>query len=165
MEQPPPARMYADLALTPHPPSPFPSHWQALIEGPLTGVPRQAFAYRRLVLTPFVLKKLPRAAGTSTVKKVFEASGVLDKWEKSAWAQRRKAIAARRATSDFDRFEIMLLKKQRRRLVQVSQQWGGPAWAARRVASRGGRTVGWERGADQCTRSYQVAEAKAKKSA
>jgi hypothetical protein len=50
---------------------------------------------------------------------VFEASDVLAKWEKSAWAQRRAAIAARRSTSDFDRFEIMLLKKQRRRLVQV----------------------------------------------
>ncbi|SCV67519.1 BQ2448_5130 [Microbotryum intermedium] len=94
-------------------------HNRALIEGPLTGVPRQSFPYRRLVLTPFVLKKLPRAAGTATVKKVFEASGVLAKWEQSAWAQKRKAIEARRNTTDFDRFEIMLLKKQRRRLVQV----------------------------------------------
>ncbi|SGY16107.1 BQ5605_C012g06761 [Microbotryum silenes-dioicae] len=93
---------------------------QALIEGPLTGVPRQSFPYRRLVLTPFVLKKLPRAAGTATVKKVFEASGVLAKWEASAWAQKRKAVEARRNTTDFDRFEIMLLKKQRRRLVQVA---------------------------------------------
>ncbi|KDE02445.1 large subunit ribosomal protein L14e [Microbotryum lychnidis-dioicae p1A1 Lamole] len=95
-------------------------HNRALIEGPLTGVPRQSFPYRRLVLTPFVLKKLPRAAGTATVKKVFEASGVLAKWEASAWAQKRKAVEARRNTTDFDRFEIMLLKKQRRRLVQVA---------------------------------------------
>ncbi|SCZ93337.1 BZ3500_MvSof-1268-A1-R1_Chr6-2g08617 [Microbotryum saponariae] len=98
----------------------FPPLPQALIEGPLTGVPRQSFPYRRLVLTPFVLKKLPRAAGTATVKKVFEASGVLAKWEASAWAQKRKAVEARRNTTDFDRFEIMLLKKQRRRLVQVA---------------------------------------------
>lgn len=92
---------------------------QALIEGPLTGVPRQSFTYRRLVLTPFVLSKLPRAAGTTTVAKVFAASDVLAKWEKSAWAIRRKAIEKRRSTSDFERFEIMLLKKQRRRIVQV----------------------------------------------
>ena len=89
---------------------------QALIEGPCTGVPRQSFTYRRLVLTPFVLKKLPRAAGTTTVKKVFEESGVLAKWEKSAWAQRRAAIQKRRSTSDFERFELLLVKKQRRRV-------------------------------------------------
>lgn len=90
-----------------------------MIEGPLTGVPRQSFTFRRLVLTPFVLKKLPRAAGTTVVRKVFEESDVLAKWEKSAWAVRRKAIEMRRATSDFERFELMLLKKQRRRVVQV----------------------------------------------
>ncbi|KAM0787406.1 hypothetical protein ACM66B_003490 [Microbotryomycetes sp. NB124-2] len=92
-------------------------HNRALIEGPTTGVPRQAYAYRRLVLTPFVLKKLPRAAGSSTVKKAFESSDVLAKWEKSAWAQKRKASEARRNLSDFERFQVMLLKKQRRRLV------------------------------------------------
>ncbi|ORY92519.1 ribosomal protein L14-domain-containing protein [Leucosporidium creatinivorum] len=94
-------------------------HNRALIEGPVTGVPRQSFAYRRLTLTPFVLKKLPRAAGTTTVKKVWEASEVSAKWEASSWAKKRAAQQARRNTSDFDRFEIMLLKKQRRRLVNV----------------------------------------------
>ncbi len=65
---------------------------------------------------------------------------MLDKWEKSAWAQRRKAIAARRATSDFDRFEIMLLKKQRRRLVQVSN--AVLVWDRR---GRKGGAGGWRR--------------------
>merc|ERR1712080_590924 len=36
-------------------------HNRALIDGPSTGVPRQPFTYRRLVLTPYVLKKLPRS--------------------------------------------------------------------------------------------------------
>ncbi|GAA5853273.1 hypothetical protein JCM3766R1_003668 [Sporobolomyces carnicolor] len=95
-------------------------HNRALIDGPSTGVPRQSFTYRRLVLTPYVLKKLPRAAGTSTVKKVFDASEVVAKWEKSAWAQKRKATEQRRNLTDFDRFNVMLLKKQRRRLVQAA---------------------------------------------
>ncbi|GAA5880322.1 hypothetical protein JCM16303_003896 [Sporobolomyces ruberrimus] len=95
-------------------------HNRALIDGPSTGVPRQSFTYRRLVLTPYVLKKLPRAAGTSTVKKVFDASEVVAKWDKSAWAQKRKATEQRRNLSDFDRFNVMLLKKQRRRLVQAA---------------------------------------------
>lgn len=54
------------------------------------------------------------------MRKVFEESGVLAKWEKSAWAQRRKAIDARRALSDFGRFEVLIMKKQRRRLVDVA---------------------------------------------
>lgn len=88
---------------------------RALIEGPTTGVPRQSFTFRQLVLTPFVCKKLTRGAGTSSVKKVFEESGVLAKWEKSAWAQRRAAMTKRRETSDFERHGLMILKKQRRR--------------------------------------------------
>ncbi|GAA6014977.1 hypothetical protein JCM11491_002380 [Sporobolomyces phaffii] len=95
-------------------------HNRALIDGPSTGVPRQSFTFRRMVLTPYVLKKLPRAAGTSTVKKVFDASEVVAKWDKSAWAQKRKATEQRRNLSDFDRFNVMLLKKQRRRLVQAA---------------------------------------------
>ncbi|TNY23533.1 ribosomal protein [Rhodotorula diobovata] len=95
-------------------------HNRALIEGPSTGVTRQPFAYRRLVLTPYVLKKLPRAAGTTVVKKVWDASEVEAKWAKSAWAQKRAAQEKRRNTSDFERFEVMLLKKQRRRLVQAA---------------------------------------------
>lgn len=92
---------------------------QALIEGPSTGVPRQPFAYRRLTLTPYVIK-FPRGAGTTKVKKVFDESGVLAKWEKSAWAQKRKASETRRNLTDFERFQVMLLKKQRRRIVDVS---------------------------------------------
>ncbi|GAA6039492.1 hypothetical protein JCM8097_009579 [Rhodosporidiobolus ruineniae] len=95
-------------------------HNRALIDGPSTGVPRQAFTYRRLVLTPFVLKKLPRAAGSTTVKKVWEASGVDAKWSQSAWAKKRAASETRKNLSDFGRFEVSLLKKQRRRLVQAA---------------------------------------------
>merc|ERR1712225_4831 len=95
-------------------------HNRALIDGPSTGVPRQPFTYRRLVLTPYVLKKLPRSAGSATVKKVWDASEVEAKWAKSAWCQKRQAQEKRRNTTDFERFEVMLLKKQRRRLVQAA---------------------------------------------
>lgn len=90
---------------------------QAIIDGPSTGVPRQVVRYRYTTLTPFVVEKLPRGAGTSTVKKFFDKSGVTEKWAKSTWAKRRQAQKAKREASDFDRFNIMLLKKQRRFLV------------------------------------------------
>ncbi|QRV96214.1 ribosomal protein L14 [Ceratobasidium sp. AG-Ba] len=89
-------------------------HNRAIIDGPLTGVPRQPYPYRHLVLTPLTVKGLPRAAGTGVVKKYFEKTDVLAKWEKSAWAQRRASITKRRTLSDFDRFSVMVYKKQRR---------------------------------------------------
>jgi large subunit ribosomal protein L14e len=106
----------------------FTDHWppltarpvypQAIIDGPSTGVPRQVIRYRYTTLTPYVVPGLPRSAGTSTVKKFFDKSDVLEKWSKSAWAKTRQAHKAKKETSDFDRFNIMLLKKQRRSLVQ-----------------------------------------------
>lgn len=70
-----------------------------------------------MVLTPFVVKDLPRAAGTPVVKKYFEKSDITSKWAQSAWAKKRAARKARQQANDFQRFELLLLKKQRRRLL------------------------------------------------
>lgn len=72
-----------------------------------------------MVLTPYVLKKLPRAARSAKVKQVWDASEVEAKWAASGWCQKRQASEKRRNLTDFQRFEVMLLKKQRRRLVQA----------------------------------------------
>jgi large subunit ribosomal protein L14e len=93
---------------------------QAVIEGPSTGVPRQSFPFRHLTLTTLVVPKLPRAAGSTAIKAALEKAGTLAKWEKSAWAQKRAAVSARRGLSDFDRFKVMLAKKQRRDAVNKS---------------------------------------------
>lgn len=93
---------------------------QAIIDGPTTGVARQAFPYRHLTLTPFALSKLPRAAGTGVVKKYIEKEDVIAKWEKSSWAQRRAAVEKRRSLNDFERFGVMLAKKSRRDTVRKS---------------------------------------------
>lgn len=87
---------------------------QAIIDGPSTGVPRQVIRYRYTTLTPYVVPGLPRAAGTPTVKKYFDKSDVAEKWAKSSWYKKREAQKAKRESSDFDRFNLMLLKKQRR---------------------------------------------------
>ncbi|ORY99833.1 putative RPL14B-ribosomal protein [Absidia repens] len=89
-------------------------HNRALIDGPTTGVARQAFPYRRLTLTPLVVKDLPRGAGQKTVKKYLETSNVLAAWEKSAWAQKIQTRQTRAGLSDFDRFKVQKFKSQRR---------------------------------------------------
>ena len=69
-------------------------------------------------LTPFVLASLPRGAGTGVIRKQLEKEGTVEKWQKSAWAQKREAIAKRRSLNDFERFCVMLAKKSRRDQVR-----------------------------------------------
>ncbi|KAG0750457.1 hypothetical protein G6F57_004439 [Rhizopus arrhizus] len=89
-------------------------HNRALIDGPTTGVARQAFPYRRLVLTPIVLKKLPRSIGQSALKKALEKSDVVAAWNKTAWAKKIEQRKIRTSLSDFDRFKLNKLKNKRR---------------------------------------------------
>ena len=86
---------------------------QAIIDGPTTGVPRQAFPYRHLTLTSLRLTKLPRAAGSGVVKKQIEQEAIVEKWEKTSFAQKRAAVEKRRSLTDFQRFVVMVAKKQR----------------------------------------------------
>ena len=92
--------------------------FQAIIDGPTTSVPRQSFPYRHLTLTPLVVASLPRAAGTGAVKKRIEAEKIVEKWESSSWAKKIAAIDERRKLNDFQRFGVMLAKKQRRDRVR-----------------------------------------------
>lgn len=91
--------------------------FQVLIDGPTTGVPRQGVALAHVVLTPHVVAKLPRAARSSAVAKKWEASEIDAKWAKSAWAQKIAQRQRRAALSDFERFQVLLLKKQQRLAV------------------------------------------------
>ncbi|KIJ96179.1 hypothetical protein K443DRAFT_293814 [Laccaria amethystina LaAM-08-1] len=93
-------------------------HNRAIIDGPTTGVPRQSYPYKHLTLTPLKLSGLPRGAGTKKVRKEIEKEAIVDKWDKSSWAQKRVAVQKRRALTDFGRFSVMLAKKQRRDVVR-----------------------------------------------
>ena len=103
---------------------------QALIDGPNSSVPRQAIAYRHLILTPYTIPALPRAAGTGAIRKAFEKSQVGDKWQASSWAKKLAARDARKKSTDFERFEVGLLKRQRRDLVSVIPSHTRPSFDA-----------------------------------
>ncbi|KAI5967664.1 hypothetical protein CANMA_002844 [Candida margitis] len=85
---------------------------RALIDGPK--VPRQAVSLAKVTLTPIVLPNLPRGARTATVQKKWAASEVDNKWASSAWAKKLANKERRSQLSDFERFQVMVLKKQRR---------------------------------------------------
>ena len=48
-----------------------------------------------------------------TLKKVWEEEGTLAKWESTSWAKKLRARKLRSETTDFDRFQIMLARKER----------------------------------------------------
>lgn len=85
---------------------------QALIDGPTTGVARQALSFDHMILTNLVVKGLPRNAGQSVVKKFLEKEDVMAKWSKTAWAQKLATRQTRSNLSDFDRFKVAKLKNQ-----------------------------------------------------
>ncbi|KAJ3415855.1 60S ribosomal protein L14 [Chytridiales sp. JEL 0842] len=91
-------------------------HSRVLVDGPTTDVPRQVLSFKRLSLTDIVAK-IPRTAGSPAVKKALEKQDILAAWNKTAWAKKLASREARAKMTDFDRFKLMVAKKQRRAIV------------------------------------------------
>ncbi|KAF3768650.1 60S ribosomal protein L14-A-like protein [Cryphonectria parasitica EP155] len=93
-------------------------HKRALVDGPSSEsalqVTRQMVSFSNVVLTDFVVAGLPRGARTPTVKKFWEKAEIDQKWKGSNWAKKRDQQAKRSTLTDFDRFKVLRLKKQRR---------------------------------------------------
>lgn len=91
---------------------------QALVDGPASdaalAVPRQAVSFSHVLLSDLVVANLPRGARTPIVKKFWEKSEIDSKWKASNWAKTKAQQAKRSALTDFDRFKVLRLKKQRR---------------------------------------------------
>jgi len=91
-------------------------HKRVLVDGPSGQedkiVPRHSLALAHATLTPFVIPKLPRAAGTGPVKKLWENADIDSKWAQSTWAKKAAQAERRKNLTDFERFKVMRLKKQ-----------------------------------------------------
>lgn len=64
---------------------------QVLVDGPQSGVPRQAYRLNNLQLTKFKLN-FPYHAPTRVVRKQWAGADLTKKWEESAWAQKSKNV-------------------------------------------------------------------------
>jgi len=91
---------------------------RALIDGPesVTGVKRQTIPVRNLSLTSI---KVPIARGVrpGVLKKAIDKSKAIDQWKASNWARKVARHTQRTQLSDFQRFELMVLRKQRAKVV------------------------------------------------
>ncbi|KAK6203238.1 60S ribosomal protein L14 [Scheffersomyces amazonensis] len=89
---------------------------RVLIDGPK--IQRQSIALAKVVLTPLVLAKLPRGSRTGVVHKKWAAAEIDSKWAATSWAKKLAAKERRSQLSDFERFQVLVLKKQRRFAVK-----------------------------------------------
>ncbi|GMH77785.1 hypothetical protein TL16_g07533, partial [Triparma laevis f. inornata] len=89
---------------------------KCLIDGCNTGVTRQIITFRRIALTDLTCE-IGRGARAATIKAAWKKGEVAEAWAKSSWAKKLAAKAARGNTSDFDRFKIMVARKQKSKIV------------------------------------------------
>lgn len=91
---------------------------QALVDGPSAdpklATARTTVSFSNTLLTPLVIEKLPRGARTGAVKSAWEKAEIDSKWKAGNWAKKQEQQERRRSLTDFDRFKVMRLKKQRR---------------------------------------------------
>lgn len=67
-----------------------------------------------VTLTPISVSGIPRSSRSGVVAKYWEKADVDAKWAASGWAKKIASREKRRELTDFDRFKVMVLKKQRR---------------------------------------------------
>eukprot|EP00980_Cylindrotheca_fusiformis_P010580 scaffold2353_cov134-Cylindrotheca_fusiformis.AAC.3 len=91
---------------------------KCLIDGPaeITGVRRQVIAYKRIALTDLTVK-IQANARDKTLKKAWADADTLNKWESSSWAKKLAAKKKRASLSDFDRFKVMVARKQKSEII------------------------------------------------
>ena len=87
---------------------------KCLIDGPadITGVSRQVIPFKRVALTDFVVK-IQMNAREKTLNKAWAEADVMAKWEASSWAKKLASRKKRASLNDFDRFKVMVAKKQK----------------------------------------------------
>lgn len=87
---------------------------QVLVDGPSKDapVPRHAAPLSHLIISHIVIPKLPRAAGRGPVAKKWQEAEVEKKFGESGLAKRKAQQEKRSKLSDFERFKVMVLRKQ-----------------------------------------------------
>ncbi|KAG4098025.1 ribosomal protein L14-domain-containing protein [Neocallimastix lanati (nom. inval.)] len=92
-------------------------HARALIDGPTTNVPRQAMSFKRLNITGVKVANLPRGARSPVVAKRLADQKIVEAFNNTSFAKKIAARNTRATLSDFDRFKLMIAKKQRRNVI------------------------------------------------
>merc|ERR1712118_587548 len=90
---------------------------RVVLDGHYNEVPRQQMPVRWLGLTD-ISCAIERGARQKTLKKAMGEADVLGQWEKSYAAKQLKVKAHRANMTDFDRFKLMLAKKDKSKAIK-----------------------------------------------
>ena len=88
---------------------------KCLIDGEDTG--RMVIPYKRVALTDLKVA-IPRNARIKTIKAAWAKGDVKGKWESTSWAGKIAKKAKRASLNDFDRFKVMVARKQKSKIVR-----------------------------------------------
>nr|XP_048681262.1 60S ribosomal protein L14-like [Caretta caretta] len=90
---------------------------RVLVDGPCSGVRRQAMPFKCMQLTDFVLK-FPHSARLKHVRVAGEKENINEKWIGTRWAKKIEAREKKAKMTDFDRYKVMKAKKMRNRIIK-----------------------------------------------
>jgi len=90
---------------------------RALLDGPCTGVSRQARRYTELHLTSLVTK-ISRGCSERAVRIAWEADKISDKWNATSWARRIEKRVKRATLTDLERFKVSKAKQARNKMIR-----------------------------------------------
>ncbi|VDP90936.1 unnamed protein product [Echinostoma caproni] len=111
---------------------------RVLIDGPCTGVPRQAIGLKNLHIT-HIKCQLSHGCGTAAVQKRWVKEDLTQKWLKTAWAKKLERKSLRAKMTDFDRFKVMVARQQRNRILKsfrIMKPAGEPKSTKKSVKSK-----------------------------
>lgn len=86
---------------------------RVLVDGPTTSFPRTIYPVKRLGLTSLKVKGILKGARTGTIKKAATAQKLNDQWNATSIAKKIAVRAKRASLTDFDRFKVMISRKNR----------------------------------------------------
>mmetsp|Transcript_15932 Transcript_15932/g.19124 ORF Transcript_15932/g.19124 Transcript_15932/m.19124 type:complete len:133 (-) Transcript_15932:55-453(-) len=89
---------------------------KCLIDGPESGVARQVIPFSRIALTDLTVK-IQRNARAKTLKAAWAEAETTTKWEATSWAKKLSMKKKRATLTDFDRFKVMVAKKQKSAII------------------------------------------------
>jgi len=94
---------------------------RALVDGPVavTGLKRQTIPLTWLSITNIAFK-CPRGARPSTLAKHLEKYDIINQYNNTARAKKVAASKVRANLSDFQRFQVLVLRKKRAKAINTS---------------------------------------------
>ncbi|KAG4304757.1 hypothetical protein PORY_001810 [Pneumocystis oryctolagi] len=92
-------------------------HQRVLLDGPRTGVSRHVASCNDFLLTSIIVRSLSHSVRTGVIAKRWDAQDVTTQWNETKMAKKLFSSQRRMQLNDFERFQVRILKKQKRREI------------------------------------------------